>query len=88
MMDIKQSATLLNQQDHTGIMYVHTDLEFQAISIISSPAHRLHRADWCIGQLGARLSRGPEAIRFNRAAMCGDIVVPMREPYTKELGLL
>ena len=41
-----------------------------------------------MGQLGNCLSRGPEAIRFNYKDVCGSIVVPMREPYTKELGLL
>ena len=70
MSEDKRVAALLNQQDLTGIMYLNTDLDFQAISVISSPAHRLHRADWCIGQLGTRLSRGPEAIRFNCTAVC------------------
>ena len=47
-----------------------------------------HKANWCIGQLGTCLSRGPEAIWFNRAAVCGNIVVPIQKPYAKELGLL
>ena len=88
MSEDKRSAALLNTQDLTGIMYLNTNLYFQAISIIGSPANRPHRKKWCIGQLGTRLSRGPKAIRFNCAAVCGDIVVIMREPYTKELGLL
>ena len=69
-------------------MYVDTDVEFQAISIISSPAHHHHREQWRVGQLRNRLSRGPEAIRFNREDICCSIVVPMQEPYAKELGLL
>ena len=56
--------------------------------MIGSPANRPQQKDWCIGQFGTRLSRGPEPIRFNRAAVCGNIVVPMQEPYAKELGLL
>ena len=31
MMEVERSAALLNQQDLTGIMYLNTDLEFQAI---------------------------------------------------------
>ena len=88
MMEVERSAALLNQQDLTGVMYLNTYLEFQAISIISSPARRSCREDWCIGQLGTCLSRGPEAIRFNYANVCGAVVVPMQEPYAKELGLL
>ena len=84
----ERSAALLNPQDLTGIMYLNTDLDFQAISIISSPANRPQQKEWCIGQFGTRLSRGPEPIRFNRAAVCGNIVVPMQEPYAKELGLV
>ena len=35
----ERSAALLNPQDLTGIMYLNTDLDFQAISIIGSPAN-------------------------------------------------
>ena len=88
MSEDKQSVALLNPQGLTGIMYLNTDLDFKAISIISFPVNRSHRKEWCIDQLGTRLSRSPKAIRFNHAAVCGNIVVPMREPYAKELGLL
>ena len=89
MAEVERSVALLNQQDLTGdIMYLNTNLDFQAVSIISSPAHRPHWEEWCVGQFGNRLNSGPEAIRFNRAGVCGAIVVPMREPYPKELGLL
>ena len=50
MTEVERSAVLLNQQDFTSIMYLNTDLEFQAIFIISSPTHRPHQEDWCIGQ--------------------------------------
>ena len=60
MTEVQKSETLLNQQDLTGIMYLNTNLEFQAISIISSPTHRPQRDDWRVGQLGNRLSRGLE----------------------------
>ena len=68
-------------------MYLDTDLKFQAIFIVISPAHRPQRADWRVG-LGNRLSRGPEGILFNLEDVCGSIVVPMREPSAKQLGLL
>ena len=45
MTEVQKVEALLNQQDLTGIMYVNTDLEFQAISIISSPAHCPHWED-------------------------------------------
>ena len=57
-----QSAALLNPQDLTGIMYLNINLDFQAISIIGSPAKRPQRKEWCIGQFGTRLSREPEPI--------------------------
>ena len=79
MTEVEQSASLLNQQDLFGIIYLNNNLDFQEISIISSPAHRPHWEEWCVGLLGNRLSRGPEANRFNRADVCVAIVVPMRE---------
>ena len=88
MLGDERSAALLNPKDLTGIMYLNTDLDFQAISIISSTVNHPYQKEWYIGQLGTCLSRGLEAIRFNHAAVCGDIVVPMQEPYAKELGLL
>mmetsp|Transcript_63177 Transcript_63177/g.70638 ORF Transcript_63177/g.70638 Transcript_63177/m.70638 type:complete len:113 (-) Transcript_63177:1156-1494(-) len=72
----KRSATLL-LYDHTGIMYLNTNLDFQAISIINSHTNRSQQKEWCIGQSGTCLSRGPEPIQFNCAAVCGDIDVPM-----------
>ena len=70
-----------------GVMYVNTDLDLQVVSIINPPADRLQRKEWCIGQVGTRLSRGAEPVRFNRDAVCGDVVVPMRVPYAEALGL-
>ena len=84
----KSSAILLNQNDLTGILYWNNDLDFQVISMIAEPVNGLQRDDWCVGQFGTRLSRGSEPIRFNRAEVCGEIVVPMREPYAKELQLV
>ena len=72
----------------TGIVYLNTNLNFQAFSIIGSPVNHPHQKEWCIGQFGTRLSRKPEPIQFKRAAVYGNIVVPMREPYAKELGLV
>ena len=89
MAEVERSVALLNQQDLTGdIMYLNTNLDFQAVSIISSPAHRPYWEGWCVSQLGNYLSHGSEVIRFNREDVCGSIVVPIQEPYTKELGLL
>ena len=71
-----------------GIMYMNINLEFQVISIINPPADRIQRKDWCVGQVGIRLSRGAELVRFDLHTACGHVVVPMREPYAKELGLV
>ena len=84
----KRSAALLKQQDLTCILYLNKDLDFQVISTIGEPSDRPQREGWCIGQYRTRLSRGPEPIRFNRAEVCGEIVVPLREPYAKELKLV
>ena len=84
----QRSVALLNQQDLTNIVYLNTDLDFQVIFIIGEPANRPQRKGWCIGQYGTCLSRGQEFIRFNCVTVCGEIVVPMREPYAKELGLV
>ena len=84
----KRSAMLLKKNDLTAILYWNNDLDFQAISMIAEPANCLQRDDWCVGQFGTCLSRGSEPIRFNGAEVCGEIVVPMREPYTKELELV
>ena len=87
-MSAEEREAALLSIDIEGIMYMNTDLEFQVISIIHPPADRSQRKDWCVGQVGTRLSRGAEPVRFNLHAVCGYIVVPMREPYAKELGLV
>ena len=87
-MSADERSEALLSFDITSIMYFNTDLDLQVISIINSPADRLQQKEWCIGQFGTRLSRGPEPIRFNRAAVCGDVVIPMREPYAIKLGLV
>ena len=56
--------------------------------MIAEPANRLQRDDLCVGQFGTCLSRGSEPIRLNRVEVCGEIVVPMRELYAKELQLV
>ena len=56
--------------------------------MIGKPANRLQREGWCIGQYGTCLSQVSESIRFNRAEVCGEIVIPMRELYAKELKLV
>ena len=84
----KRSVVLLNQNDLTGILYLNNDLDFQVISMITKPANCLQQEDWCVQQHGTRLSRGSEPIQFNRDEVCGEIVVPMREPYAKELQLV
>ena len=84
----QKKSTLLNKQDLTGVMYLHTDFEFRSVSIISASPNRFEQDKWLVGQLGNRLSRSPESIQFNHVNICSSIVVPMREPYAKELGLL
>ena len=83
-----RSAMLTKQRDLTGILYWNQDLELQTLSMIADLADRLQQANWCVGQFGTCLSRGSEPLRFNRAEMCGEIVVPMREPHAKELALV
>ena len=87
-MSADERSEALLSIDINGIMYFNTDLDLQVISIINPPADRLQQKEWCIGQFGTRLSRGAEPIRFDRAAVCDDVVVPMREPYAVELGLV
>mmetsp|Transcript_52778 Transcript_52778/g.57264 ORF Transcript_52778/g.57264 Transcript_52778/m.57264 type:complete len:99 (-) Transcript_52778:177-473(-) len=58
----ERMTTVLNKQDLTGVVYMNTNNELQAVSIISSPNNRLQRDKWLVGQLGNRLSSGPEGI--------------------------
>ena len=83
----EREAAILTM-DVDGIIYTNTDLDFQVISIIQQPADRSQRKDWLVGQIGTRLSRGAEPVRFDLHAVCGNVVVPMREPYAEELGLV
>ena len=55
----QRSAMLTKPRDLTGILYWNQDQELQTLSMIAEPADRLQQADWCIGQFGTRLSRGP-----------------------------
>ena len=73
-----QAELLKNQTDLTGVLYWNKGCEFQIVSMITDPFERSQRGDWCVGQHGTRLSRGSEPVRFNRAGMCGEIVVSMR----------
>ena len=82
----EQEAAILTM-DVDGIIYTNTDLDFQVISIIHQPADRSQRKDWLVGQIGTRLSRGAEQVRFDLRAVCGNVVVPMREPHAVALSL-
>ena len=88
MTEMQKTETLQDMNDVTGIVYLNTTLEFRSVSIISKPAHRPHQTEWRLGQIGTRLSQGPEGILFNLNNVCGSIVVPMRESNAKRLGLL
>ena len=88
MTEMQKTETLQDVNDVTGIVYLNTDSEFRSVSIISKPAHCPHQAEWRLGQIGTRLSRGPEGILFNLDDLFGSIVVPMRESNAKRLGLL
>ena len=88
MTETQKTESLQDMNDVTGIVYLNTDSEFRSVSIISKPAHRPHQAEWRLGQIGTRLSRGPEGILFNLDDACGSIVVPMRESNANRLGLL
>ena len=84
----EKKTTLLNKQDLTGVIYVNTNLEFRSVAIISAPANWLEHNKCFLGQVETRLYRGLEPICFNHVHICSSTVVPMREPHTKELGLL
>ena len=86
-MSLEEQEAAIMSIDVKGIIYTNTDLDFQVISIIHQPADRNQRKDWCVGQVGTRLSRGAEPVRFDLHAVCGNIVVPMREPHAQALGL-
>ena len=58
----EKKTALLNKQDFTGVIYVNPDFEFRLVSIISVLANWLERNKWLVGQVGTRLSRGPEPI--------------------------
>ena len=58
----EKKTTLLNKQDLTGVIYVNTNFEFLSVTIISTLATRLERNEWFTGQVGTRLSSGPEPI--------------------------
>ena len=88
MMETQKTESLQDMNDVTGIVYLNADSEFRSVSIIGKPAHRPHQAKWRLGQIGTRLSRGPEGILFNLDDVCGLIVVPMQESNAKRLGLL
>ena len=83
-----RSSMLTKQCNLTGILYWNQDLELQTISMIADPADRFQQANWCVGQFGTRLSQGSQPLQFNRTEVCGEIIVPMREPHAKELALV
>ena len=56
--------------------------------MIAEPADRLQQADWCVGQDGTRLSRGSQPLRFSCTEVCGEVIVPMREPHAQALALV
>ena len=86
MSPAEREAALLSI-DVEGIIYTNTDSDFQVISITHQPADRDQRKDWYVGQIGTRLSRGAEPVRFDLHEVCGNVVVPMREPHAQALGL-
>ena len=79
---------LTKPRDLTGILYWNHDQELQTLSMIAKPADRLQQDNWCVGQYGTRMSRGPQPLPFSRTKVCGAITVPMREPQAKELALV
>ena len=84
----ERSAMLTKPRDLTGILYWNQDKELKALSMIAEPADRHQQAAWCVGQDGTRLSRGSQPLRFSRTGVCGEVIVPMREPHAKELELV
>ena len=70
-MSSEERAAAILSIDVEGIMYTNTNLDFQVISIIHPPANRTQRKDWCVGQVGTRLSRGAEPVCFDLHAVCG-----------------
>ena len=59
--------------------YVNTSQVLKAFTIISRASELTDRATWLIGQEGNHLHRGQADMRLRLAAVCGSVVVPMRE---------
>ena len=83
-----ERALAAAQKDEcAGVTYVTTSKGLQAFTIVSRASEPTDRATWLIGQEGNHLHQGQLVMQLPLAAVCGSVVVPMREHHAIALTL-